>query len=111
MWIVKDVAPNWNGDSQHNLTRAVFPNGNQMQWVYDFMGNLLKEILPNQSRVIYKYDTAGNLAELIEADGNHHYFSYNAAGDIIKAKDNNQEVEFEYWGLGLLKSRTQNGKK
>jgi len=97
-------------DAHHQLVQLTYPNKTFRQWHYDAMGNVLQErdIKGNLTR--YGYDDAGNLSYVAEPDGNEHYFKYDSSYNIISAKDDLHEVAFKYGSLGVLLSRTQNGR-
>ena len=96
-------------DEYANLSTVEHFDGTKSHWKYDELGNLLSSTDPKSNVTRFRYDKMSNVTELYEADGNHHIFEYDNAGNIIRAKDDNREVTFTYWGLGLLKSRTENG--
>ncbi|GAL64997.1 DUF6531 domain-containing protein [Algibacter lectus] len=98
----------WNERSE--LVKATLNDGRSIRWVYDKLGNLLNNTQPNGATTTYKYDVMGNVVGLREPDGNKHVFNYDKAGNVILAKDSLREVAFTYWGLGNLKTRTENGK-
>ena len=97
-------------DSRHQLVQLTYPNGVFRQWEYDELGNVIKERDLKGNRTFYRYDDAGNVIYIAEPDGNEHYFEYDTAYNIIAAKDDLHEVQFRYGSLGVLKSRTQNGR-
>ncbi len=97
-------------DEYVNLTTVEHFDGTKSHWRYDELGNLLSSTDTKSNVTRFSYDKMGNVTQLFEPDGNHHIFEYDNAGNIISAKDNLREVTFTYWGLGLLKSRTENGK-
>ncbi|WP_338794227.1 DUF6531 domain-containing protein [Bernardetia sp. MNP-M8] len=96
-------------DEYANLSTVEHFDGTKSHWKYDELGNLLSSTDPKSNVTRFRYDKMSNVIELYEADGNHHIFEYDDAGNIIRAKDDNREVTFTYWGLGLLKSRSENG--
>ncbi len=97
-------------DQRHQLVQLTYPNGVFRQWEYDDMGNVIKERDIKGNRTFYRYDAAGNVIYIAEPDGNEHYFEYDTSYNIISAKDDLHEVQFRYGSLGVLKSRTQNGR-
>ncbi|NAW50031.1 RHS repeat protein, partial [Elizabethkingia argentiflava] len=97
-------------DQRHQLVQLTYPNESFSQWGYDAMGNVLyeRDVRGNYTR--YAYDDAGNVTYISEPDGNEHYFQYDSSYNIISAKDDLHEVVFKYGSLGVLLSRTQNGR-
>jgi RHS repeat-associated protein len=97
-------------DNRHQLAQLTYPNETFRQWQYDDMGNVVQErdIKGNLTR--YRYDDAGNVTYIAEPDGNEHYFEYDSSYNITRAKDDLHEVRFKYGSLGVLLSRTQNGR-
>ena len=95
---------------QETLERISLHDGRSVQWMYDELGQVTKHIGIKGSTTTYQYDPMGNVTKLIEPDGNIHHFKYDASGNVIEAKDSKRQVNFTYWGLGNLKSRTENGK-
>ncbi len=97
-------------DTQENLKRISLHDGRSVQWIYDELGQVVMHIDIKGNITKYQYDPMGNITRLVEPDGNIHQFAYDAAGNVIEAKDKKRQVYFTYWGLGNLKSRTENGK-
>ncbi|KAA1246353.1 DUF6531 domain-containing protein [Aquimarina sp. RZ0] len=95
---------------QETLQRVSLDDGRSIQWIYDELGQVIRHIDIKGNTTTYEYDPMGNVIKLIEADGNLHHFIYDASGNVIEAKDKKRQVSFTYWGLGNLKSRTENGK-
>ncbi len=95
--------------THYNLEKVTLHDGNTMQWHYDTMGQVVQHIDSNNNITAYRYDAMGNVIRLTEPDGNKHNFTYDASGNVINAKDRNRNVAFTYWGLGNLKTRTENG--
>ncbi|WP_346882957.1 DUF6531 domain-containing protein [uncultured Algibacter sp.] len=98
----------WN--DRNELVQATLNDGRKIQWNYDALGNLLRNTQPNGAITSYEYDVMGNVIGLREPDGNKHVFEYDASGNVTLAKDSFREVAFTYWGLGHLKTRTENNK-
>lgn len=98
----------WN--DRNELVKATLGDGRSILWRYDSLGNITDNIQPNSANTFYQYDVMGNVTHLKEPDGNTHTFKYDNAGNVTFAKDSHREVSFTYWGLGNLKTRTENGK-
>jgi RHS repeat-associated protein len=97
-------------DGHHNLSRFVYPNNMEQQWVYDDAGNLLRHTDVRGNVTSYTCNNAGQLVEIKEPDGNLHHFAYDKSGNLLQATDLTHEVNFEYGPLGILRSRKQNGR-
>jgi RHS repeat-associated protein len=97
-------------DARHQLVQLTYPNETFRQWQYDDRGNVVQERDTRSNRTRYGYDDAGNVTYIAEPDGNEHHFEYDSSYNIISAKDDLHEVQFRYGSLGVLLSRTQNGR-
>lgn len=93
-----------------NLIKITLPDGKNLNWHYDGLGQVTQHTDANNNRTSYHYDAMGNVTQLTEPDGNKHWFTYDASGNVIEAKDYKRHVQFTYWGLGNLKTRTENNK-
>ncbi len=98
----------WN--DRFDLRSVILPDGKKSSWQYDHLGHVLRSVQPNGATTTYQYDKVDNVLEVREPDGNKHFFEYDNAGNVTRAEDNQRQVEFTYWGLGNLKTRTENGK-
>ncbi|MDR2950593.1 MAG: DUF6531 domain-containing protein [Prevotella sp.] len=97
--------------NQYNdLEELLYPAGISRRWEYDSLGHLLLAEDVKGNITTLEYDKAGNVTKLTEADGNVHSFTYDKSGNLIKAKDKLREVAFAYGPMGIMKSRSQNGK-
>lgn len=94
----------------NDLKELTYPNGIARKWEYDSLGRLLQAEDVKGNITQLKYNKAGNVVQLTEADGNVHFFSYDKSGNLLKAKDKLREVAFTYGPMGIMQSRTQNGK-
>lgn len=94
----------------HELTELGYPNQVYQNWDYDALGRLIlsKDIRGNITR--YRYDISGNMIELEETDGNRHHFEYDTSGNLVHAWDRLRDVRFRYGSMGVLLSRSQNGR-
>ena len=97
-------------DRRYDLVRLAYSNGLTRRWEYDEAGRMTLSTDVNGNTTRYRYDRMDNLIEMEEPDGNIHQFSYDASGEMIHAKDKLHEVAFAYGPMGILKSRTQNGR-
>ena len=97
-------------NDRNDLVRLGYSNGLFRRWEYDDAGRLTLSEDVNGNFTYYKYDKTDNLVRLEEADGNVHDFDYDPSGNLIHAKDKLHEVAFTYGPMGVLKSRSQNGR-
>ncbi|MFJ1382450.1 DUF6531 domain-containing protein [Capnocytophaga canimorsus] len=97
-------------DERHQLIQLLYPNETFQQWQYDDLGNVLYQRDVRGNVTQYGYDNAGNVIFIKEADGNTHHFEYDTSYNLISAKDDTHNVGLSYGSLGVLQSRTQNGR-
>ena len=93
-----------------DMEEVIFPNGLSRRWKYDQQGRLTQSTDLKGNTARFHYDRTGNLTRLDEPDGNVHHFSYDPSGNMIRAKDQIHDIGFTYGPMGILKSRTQNGR-
>ncbi|MBP2619538.1 DUF6531 domain-containing protein [Chryseobacterium jejuense] len=106
----KNRTVNFFYDDTNHLVQITYPNDTYSRWDYDNQGNVIRERDPRGNLTYYKHDDAGNVIYLKEPDGNEHYFEYDTSYNIVHAKDDLHDVKFKYGSLGVLLSRTQNGR-
>ena len=92
------------------MIQLLYPNETFQQWKYDVLGNVLYQRDVRGNVTQYGYDNAGNVIFIKEADGNTHHFEYDTSYNLISAKDDTHNVGLSYGSLGVLQSRTQNGR-
>ena len=97
-------------DKRHQLIQLLYPNETFHQWRYDDLGNVISERDAKGNYTYYQYDKAGNVILLKEPDGNTHHFEYDTSYNLIAARDEQHQVFLGYGPLGVLTSRTQNGR-
>ena len=97
-------------DKRHQLIQLLYPNETFHQWRYDDLGNVISERDAKGNYTYYQYDKAGNVILLKEPDGNTHHFEYDTSYNLIAARDDKHRVFLGYGPLGVLTSRTQNGR-
>lgn len=97
-------------NSHNDPEELTYPTGVSRKWQYDSVGNLLQseDIKGNITQL--EYDKSGNVIRLMESDGNVHHFKYDKSGNLVQAKDKLREVAFTYGPMGIMQSRSQNGK-
>lgn len=98
-------------NNRHDLVKQTYPNGSFQQWKYDDLGNTVQITDAGGNITTCSYDNAGNIVAMEEPDGNRQFFTYDANANLIHARDDLREVRFSYGSLGVLLSRTQNGRK
>ena len=98
-------------DKHQNLSRVTLPDGTTSSWEYDYRGNCLSETNPLGAVQKFQYDELNRLVRANLADGNEVLLSYNAYDDVIRAKDKQTEVSYEYTALGSIRSWKQGGRK
>lgn len=98
-------------DADHNLSSLTFPNGGIAHWTYDAWGKTLTATNPMQQQQDFRYDILGRVTDIYTPDGNHIQVEYNAYMDVIRAKDKQHDVKFQYTPLGKMKLREENGVK
>ena len=97
-------------DKRHQLIQLLYPNETFHQWRYDDLGNVISERDAKGNYTYYQYDKAGNVILLKEPNGNTHHFEYDTSYNLIAARDEQHQVFLGYGPLGVLTSRTQNGR-
>ena len=98
-------------DQGHNLTAMLFPDRLRQDWTFDGLGNLLQSVDIRGNTTQYAYDDGANITWMKEPDGNQHRFAYDAAHDLVQAEDETHRLQFTYGPLGILTSRSQNGRR
>lgn len=98
-------------DKDYNLTSLIAFDGTYSRWEYDDLGRLTTAIDTNGNAQKRKYTLNGHLYWILEPDGNIREMDYDFRGNIVRAKDRQHDISFEYGGLDKLKSRTQAGKR
>lgn len=96
-------------DSDHNLIRMVFPNGDEAKWEYDIWGRCITSTNPENQSQRYTYDLLDRVIKVRKYDGNNVQLKYNAYEEVVLAEDDQHRVKFEYTPLGSLKAREENG--
>ena len=94
---------------QHHLKMLVTPDGQASWWSYDALGRCLETTDPKGNTQIRKYNLNSWVTEVREPDGNIRRLRYDNEGNVIRAKDLQYDVRFEYGGMDRLKARTQAG--
>ena len=102
---------NLDYDTDGNLIQVSLPDGSSSSWDYDSRGNCTSAVNPLGAVRRYQYDSLNRLVKANLADGNEIQLEYNSYDDVVRAKDKQTEVLFEYTILGSLKSRMQCGRK
>ena len=98
-------------DEDYNLIRMIGPKQEESIWKYDHLGRCTMYKGPSQNTHFREFDLLGQLTRQREPDGNKRVISYDPEGNVIHAKDAHYNVQFEYEGVGRLKSRTEAGSK
>ncbi|MFH0725928.1 MAG: hypothetical protein V2B19_06200 [Pseudomonadota bacterium] len=100
-------------DERENLTRIVYPDGNEASFEYDLRFNKVKRVVDPLGRVTeLSYDDYGNLTQKVEAlgtpDERRTTFAYNGFGQILSATIVGEAVTtlFTYDAAGNLSTIT-----
>lgn len=96
-------------DAQFNLVSMLLPNGSKATWKYNFRGDVVQVENPGGATQSFQYDKLGRPIYIRQADFNTIRLQYNAYEEVIRAKDDQREVAFEYTPLGSLKMREEKG--
>lgn len=96
-------------DTQFNLTSLTTPDGATSRWEYDALGRCTAAIDPKGNIQKLKFNLNGWVRQVNEPDGNVRELEYDGEGNVVRAKDNQHDVRFEYVGLGRLKARIEAG--
>lgn len=94
---------------QHNLKMLVTPDGQASWWSYDALGRCLETTDPKGNTQVRKYNLNGWVTEVREPDGNIRRLRYDNEGNVIRAKDLQHDVRFEYTGMDRMKARLEAG--
>ncbi|MBK8566758.1 MAG: hypothetical protein IPN76_26355 [Saprospiraceae bacterium] len=96
-------------DRHFNLIKMTTPDGASSQWEYDDMGRCTSAIDPKGNEQKRKFNFNGFVRLINEPDGNVRELEYDGEGNVLRAKDNQHDVRFEYAGMNRLKARTEAG--
>lgn len=97
-------------DQHFNLSQITLPDGSCSQFEYDSRGNCISEKNPLGALETYQYDSLNRMVRAYLSDGNQIALTYDGYESVLKAKDNNREVNFTYTILGSITSRTQDNR-
>ncbi len=111
-------------DSLNRLTRVVYPDGEQVDYVYDSMGNRTSMTSSVHGTTTYAYDAADRLLSVTDpggttaltwdANGNMtgkggDAYAFDALDRLVQVADGTNTVSFAYDGDGVRLSKTVNG--
>jgi RHS repeat-associated protein len=94
---------------QLNLKMLITPDGQASWWSYDALGRCLETTDPKGNAQVRKYNLKGQLTEVREPDGKVRRLRYDGEGNVIRAKDSQYDVRFEYTGMDRMKARVEAG--
>jgi len=95
-------------DKWNNIEQITTPDNATGRWKYDKLGRLKAFIDPKGNITRWKYDLMSQVLQIDEPDGNRKKLTFDREGNVIKAKDKNHDVRFEYQGMWMLKARIEN---
>ncbi len=97
-----------NYDNNRRIAQMVTPDEGITGWEYDSQGRVRAIIDPKGNRQGRLFDIMDRVVQLQEPDGNIRTLSYDSEGNLLKAKDAQYDVDFEYSGMGKMVARIQN---
>jgi RHS repeat-associated protein len=95
-------------DPFFNLQKVITPDGNNSQWKYDLLGRSIEVTDPKGNVRQFRLDLLGRPHTILEPDGNIRKFKFDEDDNVIHARDKQQDVAFEYNGMGSLITRSEN---
>ncbi|HEY0274433.1 MAG TPA: RHS repeat-associated core domain-containing protein, partial [Chitinophaga sp.] len=105
-------------DNDHRITRLAYdaacncsditlPDGSHTHWDYDDAGRCLRRVNPLGGVQSFVYDPLGRVTRIQQADGNIIWLEYNAYDDVLRARDSQHEVSYDYTPLGSIQRRRE----
>jgi RHS repeat-associated protein len=98
-------------DQYDNIAHIVRLNGAIYSRLYDQLGRLLELTDAAGNKQRRQYDRAGQLVSLQEPSGRQLFLTYDGEANVVRAKDGEQEVEFDYTIINRLARRRQAGQE
>lgn len=89
-------------DSTGNVTRIVYPDGEESLFIYDKHGNRTRIKYPGGDQVSYRYDSLDRLTDIFYGD-RHTSFERNKSGQVTRKRySDNNTIEYDYDQFGAL---------
>ncbi|PPK88770.1 RHS repeat-associated protein [Neolewinella xylanilytica] len=96
-------------DKEYNLTRLSTADGASSEWRYDRLGRVTAATDARGNVRNRKLNLLGNTLKVREPDGNVRVLDYDGEENIVRAKDRQYDVAFEYVGMNRLAARIEAG--
>lgn len=107
------VQDNWDKttkilyDNRKNIAQVIFPNGDTNTWEYDIFSNPIVFIDERGNQEKMTFDLLHQLVKIQRSNNNDTIFSYDVEGNLIRVKNMESDVRFEYRGLNKMSARQE----
>ncbi|WP_088825471.1 RHS repeat-associated core domain-containing protein [Listeria goaensis] len=98
-------------DDVGNLGMMVLADGSSEKWEYNEEGNCITATNPLGGKQTFDYDDLMRLVKTETPEGNKIRMDYDEYGNVLKLRDNQKEVRYDYSILGKMTMVEQDGRR